>query len=101
VVAHESGHQPFGLADEYCCNGGYIPSTKVFSSQAACQADALAASAPDTCRQIADATGSVSWWRLDSAATAGNDLMIGNGDFQAADTRAHESLFSKCRTAKC
>ncbi|MEZ5567427.1 MAG: hypothetical protein R3E54_03655 [Halioglobus sp.] len=23
VVAHESGHRPFGLADEYCCDGGY------------------------------------------------------------------------------
>ncbi len=23
VVAHETGHKPFGLADEYCCDGGY------------------------------------------------------------------------------
>ena len=25
TILHESGHRPFGLADEYCCDGGYLP----------------------------------------------------------------------------
>ena len=25
TVLHETGHRPFGLADEYCCDGGYVP----------------------------------------------------------------------------
>ena len=24
TVLHETGHSPFGLADEYCCDGGYF-----------------------------------------------------------------------------
>ena len=28
VVAHETGHRPFGLADEYCCDGGYFTSKR-------------------------------------------------------------------------
>ena len=23
IMLHETGHRPFGLADEYCCDGGY------------------------------------------------------------------------------
>jgi hypothetical protein len=32
VIAHETGHRPFGLADEYCCDGGYFGSKRGFLS---------------------------------------------------------------------
>lgn len=108
VVVHEMGHTPFGLADEYCqsnpslpCDGGYFPSTNIYSSQAACLADPLAAGVAGACQQIANASSSVGWWRLDSAATIGNDLMVNNGAYKAADTRQHDRLFAQCRAAKC
>jgi parallel beta-helix repeat protein len=41
IVVHETGHKIFGMADEYCCDGGYFqPSSSqpnIFHSQANCQ----------------------------------------------------------------
>ncbi len=41
VVVHETGHNIFGMADEYCCDGGYWqPSPgqpNIYTSKAACQ----------------------------------------------------------------
>jgi hypothetical protein len=42
VVVHETGHRIFGMADEYCCDGGYWqpsdPYPNIYSSKAQCQA---------------------------------------------------------------
>ncbi len=41
VVVHETGHNIFGMADEYCCDGGYwqpaAPYPNIFNSKSACQ----------------------------------------------------------------
>jgi hypothetical protein len=42
VMRHEMGHAVFGLADEYCCDGGYGKATEkpnVYASRAQCEAD--------------------------------------------------------------
>ncbi|NYZ60592.1 thrombospondin type 3 repeat-containing protein [Candidatus Micrarchaeota archaeon] len=42
TVVHETGHKIFGMADEYCCDGGYWqpdpPFPNVYTSLASCQA---------------------------------------------------------------
>jgi hypothetical protein len=108
VVIHESGHRPFGLADEYCtptsCDGGYFqnsPNANLFTSLAACQADPLAATIPGSCSSFVSqnpATTGQTFWRLDAGAA---DLMIDNTTFNPADTRRHDWLFTQCRTQKC
>ena len=43
TLRHESGHAIFGLADEYCCDGGYwqpSPNPNIYSSLSNCQNDA-------------------------------------------------------------
>ncbi|MBU0532986.1 thrombospondin type 3 repeat-containing protein [Candidatus Micrarchaeota archaeon] len=43
TLRHESGHAIFGLADEYCCDGGYwqpSPYPNIYSSLSNCQNDA-------------------------------------------------------------
>ncbi|MCC6627941.1 MAG: hypothetical protein IT340_11130 [Chloroflexi bacterium] len=114
VVLHESGHRPFGLADEYCsaptgtpgnCDGGYFqanPNPNLYTTQAACQADTLAASIPGSCGSFVSAaptTNGTTFWRLD--ANLSDDLMQVNGAFRAADTRRHDWLFTQCRTQRC
>ena len=41
TVVHETGHKIFGMADEYCCDGGYFepnaPFPNIFHSNASCQ----------------------------------------------------------------
>jgi hypothetical protein len=42
VVVHETGHNAFGLADEYCCDGGYFQGANfynIYTTLAECQAD--------------------------------------------------------------
>ena len=53
VIAHETGHRPFGLGDEYCCDGGYGTSSKglgtkwkppfpnIFKKESQCQDDSV------------------------------------------------------------
>jgi hypothetical protein len=75
VVAHETGHRPFGLADEYCCDGGYFSSSKpvlssdykpphpnLFKTENKCRDDAV--NRPydaDDCRPIPASDGDT-WW---------------------------------------
>ena len=68
VMRHEMGHAVFGLADEYCCDGGYFQQTTfpdVYSSNPNCVGDlgGLAAinteflwPAPGPCRSFNQAT---------------------------------------------
>jgi hypothetical protein len=59
VLRHETGHTPFGLADEYCCDGGYFQDnndpfmSNMYSSLIACQNDTQNVGRPGTaCRQL-------------------------------------------------
>ncbi|MDZ7645577.1 MAG: hypothetical protein U5K76_15950 [Woeseiaceae bacterium] len=70
VVAHESGHRPFGLADEYCCDGGYYtrqlfgpPYPNMFKLEAGCRNKGEARGQdPDACRSIVDVDTGNDWW---------------------------------------
>src|SRR5206468_1951443 len=78
VVRHETGHAPFGLSDEYCCDGGYWqPSTdpNLYSSQANCANDAPNVTrTASACHSITVNGGGV-WWTSDPAS---GDLMVDN-----------------------
>jgi hypothetical protein len=105
TVLHETGHSPFGLADEYCCDGGYFeaaPNPDLWDTLAECQADAptLGRVASD-CRTITDSrpTPAVNWFTSEPTP---NDLM--NGDRkppQAADIRRMDWFFANCRAGTC
>lgn len=76
VIAHEAGHRPFGMADEYCCDGGYFSSRRpflssdynppypnMFKSEGKCRDAALDRGYdPDACRDIVDADTDEDWW---------------------------------------
>jgi hypothetical protein len=105
TVLHETGHSPFGLADEYCCDGGYFenpPFPDMFDTLAECQADAplLGRTAAD-CRTITDPRPNPDKdWFLSEPTP--NDLM--NADRrppQAADIRRMNWFFDQCKTGNC
>ncbi len=104
TVLHESGHSPFGLADEYCCDGGYFengPNPNMFDSMAECQADAPGLGRmASACRTVTDpGPPSVSWFLSEPTP---NDLM--NSDRrppQAADIRRMNWFMDNCRAGKC
>ena len=57
ILRHESGHTPFGLSDEYCCDAFYFqnfPNPNVYSNEQNCLNDPLAADAVDSCQRISD-----------------------------------------------
>ena len=62
---HETGHTPFGLADEYCCDGAYFQTPSlpnVYTDLQACTADLLISGAqPGDCRPI----GTGTWYTSD------------------------------------
>ncbi len=94
---HETGHSPFGLADEYCCDGGYWMDParpNVYQSQLACQTDALTIPGviPNACRMLGAGT---TWWTSDPAA----DVMGGDRTtFNPLDRRRWDWLTEECRT---
>jgi hypothetical protein len=105
VVTHETGHQPFGLADEYCCDGGYFQqdtAPNVYTEPEDCRDDAPALERTgDACREWEkDVTG---WFDSDwsSSEPASGDLMNDNGLAQAADLRRFDLIFAGCRSAAC
>jgi hypothetical protein len=107
TTSHETGHSPFGLSDEYCCDSTYYERNvfpNVYESLAACEADA-----PDLGRTAEDCR---TWDKLDgdgkivstwySSEPTPNDLM--NGDQtppQAADKRRIDWFFEKCGDEEC
>lgn len=104
TVLHETGHSPFGLADEYCCDGGYFETPEVpdvWDTLPECQADAPALGrVAGDCRTIA-ATGppATNWYTSEPNTT---DLM--NNDRrppQAADIRRMDWKLGQCRDGKC
>lgn len=104
TVLHETGHSPFGLADEYWPGGGYFKDARqMFDTQDECEADAITLpgrSASD-CRKITDSrpTPAKDWWLSEPTP---NDLM--NADRhppQAADIRQMDLFFTNCRAGSC
>ena len=104
TVRHETGHSPFGLADEYCCDGGYFQTAtfpNLFGPDApgsttgltACQADPLAGLRDSCLGFVSTRVSSGSqFFRLDHAPAPGaedveNDRMIDNKVPRAADER--------------
>jgi hypothetical protein len=105
TVLHESGHAPFGLADEYAGAANYFepsPWPNVYDTLAECQADApnLGRTAA-ACRMFTDAqpTSPRNWFTSEPQP---NDLM--NSDRhppQAADIRRMNWFFENCKDGKC
>jgi hypothetical protein len=105
TVLHETGHAPFGLPDEYCCDGGYYepaPHPTMYDTLAECEADApaLGRTAAD-CRTITDSrpTPPKVWYTSEPTP---NDLM--NRDRrppQAGDIRRMNWFFDNCDDGKC
>ena len=105
VSQHEVGHGIFGLSDEYCCDGGFMPTTaphiNLFADQASCEASALAHGvdkkkcthmpAPDACPSaVSNSPYSTNGkWRMDDddAMRCGGELGIGGGDYGLLDQR--------------
>jgi hypothetical protein len=108
MAIHQTAHTLLGLADEYCCDGGYwenVPTSNVFSSRARCRAYASSHGWPDTqCRQIGNPTfwraaGMTGWWRIDQDGDAME--LTGNLDraFGPADqTRIRWIYLGQCNT---
>ena len=105
VLLHESGHRPFGLADEYCCDGGYYqnePVPNVYEEPEDCAADAskLGRTSAD-CREF---TEDLDWW-FDSdwsvSDPSSDDLMNDNGRPQGSDSRRLRFLLNACDRGFC
>ena len=108
VILHETGHASFGLADEYCCDGGYwqpdsnpnvygVPpgeplppgQDRVAIGRALCEADAPnVGRVAAACHEITNA-----WFTSDPVA---NDLMVDNRAPQALDLRRINAVFDSC-----
>lgn len=100
VFLHEAGHQPFGLADEYCCDGWNAqvsPFPNVYGSLAACQADAVnVGRTPSDCRTWTSNSGI--WYTSDPATP---DLMVDNLTPQALDIRRIGWILVNCEGGAC
>jgi hypothetical protein len=101
TAKHEAGHRPFGLADEYCCDGGYFETEtfpNVYKTLDTCETDA-----PDLGRVAEDCRTWESSGEKDcfSSEPAGDDLMFDRGQTRAADIRRIEWIFQQCETGEC
>lgn len=104
VVLHESGHSPFGMADEYCCDGGYFenpPNPNLFDMLPECQMDAPALGrVAGDCRSFTDTRPNPDQvWSLSDPNA--NDLMKDNGPPQAGDIRRMDWFFTNCVAGQC
>jgi len=105
VFIHEVGHAGFGLADEYCCDGGYFQTDEVpnvYLSGNACVNDVgnLGGTAAQ-CRgmdSVFDTDSNPDFWVSDPAS---NDLMNDNDFARRADRRRMTFVFGQCAQAKC
>jgi hypothetical protein len=86
TMVHETGHTPFGLSDEYCCNTGYFQPESLpnlYSSLASCENEAPAVGKdPSDCRQLSKYDGDRT---EDPGASQGpcDDGMDNGGDTQS------------------
>jgi len=98
TMIHETGHSPFGLSDEYCCNTGYFQNAtlpNMYNSLAGCQNDAPNANA---CRRLGNASVTLSWWTSDPAS---DDLMVDNRTPRDLDLRRINWMFGECDLGNC
>lgn len=86
IIAHEMGHRPFGLSDEYCCDGGYQsrglfgpPFHNLFRNESGCRTNAADRGYdPDACRELF-ASGR-NWWLFEPDFVIPNDRTSEIGD---------------------
>jgi len=99
VVAHEAGHNPFGLPDEYCCDGGYytVPRfSSLYVEEPACWSGAtMLGFDPSACTAFTD-VDSDDWWlfepRKRPLSPQPGDLMQQTGCTIAADPALFPNL---------
>jgi hypothetical protein len=105
TLLHETGHRPFGLADEYCCDGGYFQTDtdpNLYEEPEDCTGDAGNLGRPaSACREFDETIEN--WfdsdWSVSEPAT--NDLMNDRGAPQAADLRRINGILNGCLSARC
>jgi hypothetical protein len=110
TLRHETGHRPFGLADEYCdkrpgsastvCDGGYFqaaPFPNLYETLLFCQAD-LANVGNSACQTFTSDSDGGTWFVSDPVS---NDLMVDNTVPQNGDTRRMNWLFDQCSQGRC
>ncbi len=111
TVRHETGHSPFGLADEYCCDGGYFQTATdpnlygpepagSAATLRACRADPLAG-LRDSCLGFVSSrvSNGSQFFRLDHAPASDavdveNDRMMDNKVPRAADERRIQAIIN-------
>jgi hypothetical protein len=111
VLLHETGHRPFGLADEYCCDGGYFQTDELpnlYEEPEDCQADLPNLPGNGPCREFDE---EIDWWFDRDWSTSDPDdvtmnccndhLMDDNGPPRGADIRRINHIFDSCLAAKC
>jgi hypothetical protein len=100
TVRYQTGHVPFGLADEYTPDGGYFqvaPFPNVYLVQSDCDRDPLL-NVP--CQPLPNTTSSFTWYRVD-AVNVDQDMMGRGEEAQAADNRRIDWLFGECEMGNC
>jgi uncharacterized repeat protein (TIGR01451 family) len=101
---HELHHALFGLADEYCCDGGYWqadPFPNLYFWPDDCRGDYLSNGTCLPVRRsgtIFDPWQWTRWWRVDESS---NDIMIDNTLERPADRRRANWFFDQCRSGRC
>jgi hypothetical protein len=97
ITWHELHHAAYGLADEYCCDGGYFeanPYPNVMRDLFSCS---MSGSTPSACAPINPANPG-GWHRSDGPAP---DVMIDNTIEKADDLRRANYYFDKCHVGGC
>ena len=110
VLLHEAGHEPFNLADEYCCDGGYFQTDRMpnvyADPQSNCERDVsdLPGRTTADCRgwretDVAWYEDIDDWWTSDPPID--DDIMVFNGTYQLLDLRRIDWVMGHCRSAGC
>ena len=89
ILLHELGHSLFGLADEYCCDGGYWeakPIPNIFESKQECERVK-----GEECHQI----GAIPWWHSGHSGDKGLMEALEKSFFDDADSPAVKSFLNK------
>jgi hypothetical protein len=97
TFAHESGHSLFGLADEYCCDGGYWqpnPWPNLYKSRENCEEDAKYQGwPPSDCQVFYRGSDNEDFWHSDRSDLMGTcaggypSCVPGNYNFDRACRR--------------
>jgi ELWxxDGT repeat protein len=128
VLRHEAGHQPFGLADEYCgqvyalsnggtrtarCDGGQFQARhapNVYRTLRACEEDTadFFGRSPSDCRSLVNTATEVTWYLSDPDAVPDgavldgtHDLMMDEGRANGSDRRRIFWMYQRCAEGKC